>query len=107
MMPARIRFAFADLTDQALRVRNGSSDSVIPQCRLNVWITPESGRIADIGGRLKVPLAANAMPKNMCALARSFLFLVAMSAFSQQLAYKFNLGARSVWHSAIGRRGEG
>jgi short-chain Z-isoprenyl diphosphate synthase len=33
--------------------------------------------------------------------------LVAMSAFSQQLAYKCILGARSVWHSAIGRRGEG
>jgi hypothetical protein len=33
--------------------------------------------------------------------------LVAMSPFSQQLAYKCILGARSVWHLAIGQRGEG
>jgi hypothetical protein len=29
------------------------SDSVIRRCLLNVWITPESGRRADIGGCLK------------------------------------------------------
>jgi hypothetical protein len=51
------------LTDQAHRVRNGSS--VRSQCRLNVRITPESSRITDIGERLTSAITANAMPKNM------------------------------------------
>jgi hypothetical protein len=55
----------------------------------------------------QVPLAAKRNAEEMWALARSLLIWWRRPHFRNSLAYKCDLGARSVWHSAIGQRGVG
>jgi hypothetical protein len=63
--------------------------------------------VADIGDVSQVPLAAKRNAEKMWALARSLLIWWRRPHFRNSLAYKCDLGARSVWHSAIGLRGVG